>query len=534
MDFTSLFHTEYFALFMIISIGILIGRIEVKGISLDVSAVIFVALLFGHFGITISPIFKTIGLLLFILTIGIQAGPGFFDSFKSNGLKLVMIAGLIVISGATTATLLALLMDVDLKYAVGIFSGALTSTPGLAAAIEATKGSSEASIGYGIAYPFGVIGVILFVRLSPKIFKIDLKKEAEKFRNESSSNFPKLFKVNFIVENERIFGKTLKDLDLRRMTGANVSRVKHGEEIFVPMPDTVLHEGDRLRLVGSKDAIQRSEHLIGRVIEEEIPKSDSFDVDWVLVTNKAVVNKTLAQLALLENYNATITRIRRAGIDITATPNSQIKFGDKLMVVSNRTNTASVRKFLGDEPKKLNGVDFLPIAASLVLGIILGKVDIPLFGSSFKLGLTGGVLIVSLLLSRLGKTGPIIWNVSGPVNATLRQFGLLLFLAAVGTSAGTSLMETIASQGPKLFLIGFAATMVPMVLSIMLGYYVFKVNFLSLLGALTGGMTSTPGLSALDPMTDSNAPSIAYATVYPFAMVILIICAQIVGYLSFL
>ncbi|MCG8474118.1 MAG: hypothetical protein MI784_01340 [Cytophagales bacterium] len=528
-----LLNLEYFTVFLIIALGILIGKIEIKGISLDASAVIFVALLFGHYGFTISPIFKTIGLLLFIFTIGIQAGPGFFESFRSQGSKLIMVSGVIVVSGAITAFIASWLLDVDLKYAAGILTGALTSTPGLAAAIEATKGAPEASIGYGIAYPFGVIGVILFVRLAPKLFKISIEKEENDYKKEAQSSFPQLKARNFVVTNDNIVGKSIRKLGVATMTGANISRVmKEGKNAFMAEGKTVLESGDLVRAVGTEEALEKMRHLIGDVTEKKLPLSKEFIVDWVLVSNRKVVNKSLRELALSNNYNATVTRIRRAGIDITPDMDSRLRFGDKIMVVSGVHNRQGVTDLLGNSTRKLAEADFLPIAATLVLGVLIGKIAIPVFGSSFKLGLTGGVLLVSLMLSRIGKTGPIIWNVSGPANSMLRQLGLLLFLAAVGTSAGTSLVETIQSQGLNLFLVGFFTTCIPMIASVVFGRYVLKVNFLSLLGALTGGMTSTPGLSAIDPMTESNAPSIAYATVYPFAMVILIICAQVLGYFA--
>lgn len=521
---------EYFSLFLIITLGILLGKIKIRGISFDISAVIFVALIFGHFGIIVPPIFQQIGLILFIFTIGIQAGPGFFESFKKKGAQLVAISSLIVVSGGGITLLMALLFDIDFKIAVGLFTGALTSTPGLAAAIESAK-SPLASIGYGIAYPFGVIGVILFVRLIHKFMKIDLRKEEQKFREETAAEYPAIHSKHFVVENENILEKSIRDLDIRSMTGANVSRVLHEGEAFVPSATTVLHKGDIIKAVGTDDALKKIGLLIGKETDFEIPRSGGFDVQWVLVTNKFAVNKTLGQLNLFENYSATVTRIRRSGIDITPSPSSQVRFGDKLMIASPVSTMASVGKLMGNNVKRLNEADFLPVSAGIIIGILLGQLEIPLFGTEIKPGLTGGILIASLTLSRIGKTGPIIWNISGPANQLLRQLGLIFFLAAVGTSAGQNLVETLSKYGITYFAMGIAITLVPMIISILLGYYVFKINYLTLLGSITGGMTSTPGLSALDPMTESNAPHIAYATVYPFAMVLLIVIAQIFGFL---
>ncbi|BDD01584.1 aspartate:alanine exchanger family transporter [Persicobacter psychrovividus] len=526
MDFSHLFEIDYFILFLVIAIGMLLGRIKIKGVSFDASMVIFVALFFGHLGYSIPPIFKTIGLILFILTIGIQAGPAFFDSFRTQGSKLIIVAVTIVLSGGLTALGCAYLFDIDLAMAVGLFTGALTSTPGLAAAIEATKGAGEASIGYGIAYPFGVIGVILFCRLSPKFFRINIKEEEEKYYEDAKSNYPSMLNKNYIVDNEQVFGKRIGDLLFNRMTGANISRVMSEGHSMVADKNYRLKKGDIIKAVGTDDSLDKVEMLIGPTTVVEIPKSEDFDAHWFTVTNRKIINKELQSLALLENYNARITRIRRSGVDMTPNYRSRLKFGDRVMVVSGTSNTAAVSRLIGNDNKSLTVGDFFPVAAIAVIGILLGNIH---FGN-FSLGLTGGVLITALLLSWVGKTGPILWNIAGPANAFLREIGLLFFLAAVGTSAGSSLVATIEANGFSLFISGVMITMIPMILAITIGR-ILKINYLSLLGTLTGGMTSTPGLSAVDGMTETNAPSVAYATVYPFAMVILVIVAQIMGHL---
>ncbi|WP_196888057.1 aspartate:alanine exchanger family transporter [Aureivirga sp. CE67] len=521
---------DYVAVFVIIALGIFLGKFKIKGVSLGTSAVLFVALIFGHYGVVVPPIFKTIGLIFFIFTIGIQAGPGFFDSFRSDGLKLIIISAIVVVAGGITAVVASYFFNVNLLYAIGIYTGALTSTPGLASAIDATGGAVETSIGYGVVYPFGVLGVILVIRLIPKIFRIDVEKEEQDYYEKTNKNFPKLAAKNFIVSNENIFDKSFVELKINSMTGANISRIlKKGQDVFMPNKDLILEKGDIIRAVGSKKSLKKVAFLVGEETDEEIPTSDRCIVDWVLVTNKKIVNKSLSELSLGKNYNATVTRIRRAGIDMTPNSNSRLRFGDKLMIVSGTYNRDAVIKLIGDSSKKLMEIDFLPISIAIILGIVLGNISVPLFGINFKLGITGGVLLISLMLSRIGKTGNIIWNVSGHANQLLRQMGLLFFLASIGTSAGTNFISTIEKQGIELFLMGIMVTIIPMFLAVIIGRYILKINFLSLLGALTGGMTSTPGLSAITSLTKTNAPPVAYATVYPFAMVILIICTKIIG-----
>jgi len=521
--------SEYFILFLIITFGIIIGKVKIFGITLDSSAVIFVALFFGHFGFSVPDIFQQIGLIFFIYSIGIQAGPGFFESFQKKGFQLIVIAATVVVSGAAIAITAGYLFDIDFKLAVGLFTGALTSTPGLAAAIESSN-SPLASIGYGIAYPFGVIGVILFVRLAPRVFKFDLKKAEKDYEMDVAEDYPEIISKNFIVENDNIVNKTIGEVEVRSMTGANISRIVHDGQAIAPVADSKLQKGDLVKVVGTALSLKKIGLLIGKETKAEVPRSGQFDVQWILVTNKKVVRKSLGELNLFNNYTATVTRIRRSGIDITPTVGSHVRFGDKLMVTSTKGNMPAVIKLFGNNVKLLNEADFLPISAGIVIGVLLGIVDIPIPGGGvFHLGLSGGVLISGLILSRIGKTGPIIWNVSGPANQLLRQIGLLFFLAAVGTQAGETLVETVKANGLILVSVGISLTILPMIISVLVGIYGFKVNILSVFGTLVGGMTSTPGLSAVDSMTDSNAPSIAYATVYPFALVIMIICAQILG-----
>jgi len=536
--FKELITKDYFVLFLVIGLGIAIGKIKIKGIYFDLSAVIFVAIFFGYlynsFGISFSlpPIIQKVGLLLFIYTIGMQAGPTFFSSFKDQGSKLLILAGTAVITGGIVAVSLSYIYGVDMKMMTGLLTGALTSTPGLAAAIEASR-SPLASIGYGIAYPFGVLGVILFVKLSPKLFNVSIEDEEKKYKDEILSNIPKVLSNNFIVSNENIHGKSIKDLNIRFMTKANISRVmKPNQQPVSPTPETVLEKGDIVRAVGSENAIKRFEVLIGNPTDIEIPRSKTFEIKWYIVSNKDIVNKTIKELHLLENYGATITRIRRSSIDLVPHPTTKLRYGDKVLVSCSKGNVHAITKLFGDSLKRIGETSFLPVAFGIVLGILLGSIAIPLGSFHFKLGLTGGVLLSALYLSWKGKTGSIIWNLSGPANQVLRQFGLLLFLTPVGLKAGASLVSAIEENGMILFLYGALITLIPMFVTVLLGKYVLKLNFLSILGALTGGMTSTPGLSATDSMTETDAPQIAYAAVYPFALVLIIIVAEIMGMLS--
>lgn len=523
-----LLHSSYFAFFTIVTFGFLLGRIKIKGISLDISAVIFVALVFGHFGILIPKDFQNIGLVLFIFTIGIQAGPGFFQSFKTQGKKLIVMATTLIISAGLCTFAVVKLFHLDMNAGIGLLTGALTSTPGLAAAIE-TTGSPLASISYGVAYPFGVIGVILFVSLYPRIFKMDLQKASKDYTASERSGYATINTRNFIVDNPEILGKSIKDLRVRYMTGGVISRIMKNKEAFTPTANTILEKGYIVKAVGSEEALKRVQMLIGSETKQAIPFGDKYDVRRVLVTKNLVVNKTLKELNVLENYGATITNIRRTGVDIVPGPNDRIQFGDKLTITCRVDNLKQIVNAFGNDKRRLSNTDFLPICLGILIGVLLGKLTFSLGGFNFSLGLTGGVLFSGLLLGRIGKTGSILWTMTGSSNNLLRQLGLLFFLSAVGTSAGSRLVDTYNESGAILFVAGGIITLVPMIVATVVARLAFKMNPLTMLGALTGSMTSTPGLAATDSLTDTNAPSVAYATVYPIAMVLLIIVVKILA-----
>ena len=429
---TDLLQNSYFSVFLIVALGFVLGRIKIKGLSLDVSAVIFIALAFGHWGVTIPKELGNFGLVLFIFTIGIQAGPGFFHSFKSKGKTLILITLLIVASACLTGLGAKFLFDVDGPSIVGLIAGALTSTPGLAVAIDSTH-SPLASIAYGIAYPFGVIGVILFVKLLPKLFGVDLKEEAHR-RKRTPGQFPELATKLFKVTNPSVAGRTLAQLNIRAVTGAVVSRLKKNGEVLMPSAHTVLEEGDSVQAVGSEEALNNLESLLGVREEGELPLEQNQGIESLLLTRKEVINKQLGELNLQKNFGCTVTSIRRSGIDIAPSPELSLKFGDKLTVVGEQKGIRAAARLFGNDAKRLSDTDFFPIAMGIVLGVLFGRLNIS-FGSgfSFSPGLTGGVLMMALFLSAIGKTGPILWSMSASSNQLLRQLGLLLFSCRSGS-----------------------------------------------------------------------------------------------------
>ncbi len=526
---TVLISEEYVVLFLIISLGLILGNIKLKNFSLDVSGVILVALLLGHFGFHVPPAFQTVGLLFFIYTIGMQAGPGFFDGFRRHGRQLVGVCLLLIVAAVGVTTACSLWLGINPKLGVGIFNGALTSTPGLAAAIDIT-GSPLTSIGYGLAYPVGAILAILTIHLLPQLFRTDMKHHDKTYLDGLAEEYPVVSNRNLRVENNNIDGKTIKELRVRNMTGAVISRVRHEGNVFTPDADTRLHVGDVVKVVGTSEAIDRACLMIGPLADDELPLADPYDVNWVLVTNKKVIGRTLQSLNLTAWYGAVITRIRRSGIVLSPGPGTTLRFGDKVLLACSREQMPTVMKRLGNDEKKLSETDFLPISLGILIGILLGQVAIPVFGLfEFSLGLTGGVLVTALLLSRIGKTGPFIWSISGPGNQLLRKLGLLMFLAAVGTNAGAQLVETLGAHGWKLLVVAVLVACLPMLVAALIGHKVLRMNFATLLGVIAGSMTSTPGLAAADARTSTDAAAVAYATVYPMALVLMIVGSQVLA-----
>ena len=292
----------------------------------------------------------------------------------------------------------------------------------------------------------------------------------------------------------------------------------------------MLEEGDYVQAVGSEDSLNNLALMLGTREEGELPLTHTQSIESLLLTKKDMVGKQLCDLNLQRNFGCTVTRVRRSGIDLSPSPDLELRFGDKLMIVGEKEGIQAVARLIGNDVKKLSDTDFFPIAMGIVLGVLFGKLNISFGGGvSFSPGLTGGILMMALFLSAIGKTGPIIWSMSGPANQLLRQLGLLLFLAEVGTSAGKTLVSTFQESGFLLFGVGATITLVPMLLAALVGRLVFKISMLDLLGTITGGMTSTPGLAAADSMTDSIIPGVAYATVYPIAMVFLILFIQVIA-----
>jgi putative transport protein len=518
-------------LFVILAAGIVVGKLSIYGFSLGISAIILVAVFFGHLGYSVPPFLQELGLILFIYSIGVQAGPGFLGTLKSKGQPLALLALVSLGGAAAAAFFLGNYFGIDKNLTAGIFTGAITSAPGLAVAIESSQ-SPLVSIGYTITYPAGILLVILLTKLAPVILKVNIGKEEAAYLLEQHKDYPEILSRHFVVTNPNVQGQTIGSLAVRTMTGCNISRIMSGGLAQTPTSGTVLIGGDIIKAVGTEESLRKMQMLIGAPTSTEIPLTSSYDVRKILVSDKRTVNMRLDELGIFEKHNATAARIRRSGIDITPTSHTRIKLGDVITVSAPSEEMPHVSKLFGDSRKKLEEFDVLPIALTILLGILVGQIHIPFMGMSFGLGLTGGVLIASLFLSYIGRTGPIVWNVSGNTNQFLRKLGLMLFLAAVGTNAGGSFAGTFLIYGWQVIFTGIAVTVTPILLCLIIGSFMLKLNMLTLLGGLAGCMTSTPALSAIESVSETDAVQSAYATVYPIALVIMIVLSQALAVLA--
>ncbi len=514
---------------LITLLGTALGRISIKSFGLGSSGIIFAALVFGHLGFTLPGDFQTLGLVLFIYSIGLQAGPGFFHTLKSGGLKLTLGALAVIAVGFLTAVAMCFIYGFDEGIGAGLFAGALTSTPGLAVAVEMT-GDSGAAAAYGLTYFFGVTGVIVFIQLLPGLMKIDITVEERQLEEERSSAKKPMRTMHVALTNPNLFNKKIKELDLNSIAPIVITRLlrRGADQPILVGGDTLLREGDHIRIVGRQQDLEKLQPFLGETIKSEIEFERVLSRKHILVSKQHVAGITLGQLNLHEVFNVQITRIFRNGMDLPVTRNMRLHIGDTVLAVGNRQALKNVEKLLGNNVREVYSVNPLPIFIGIFLGFLLGKIPLYIpYGGVFTLGTTGGVLISGILLANLYKTGPFTWEIPAAANAFIREIGLILFLATVGTKTGATIVETLRTQGLELFIAGIAVTTVPLLTAVVICRRLLKLRFLRMLGVMTGAMTSTPGLASVMELSATHYASSAYATVYPVALIGMIVFAKL-------
>lgn len=529
---------------LVAAAGLFLGTVKVFRISLGIGGVLFAGLLFGHLGFRINPqilhFAREFGLILFVYTIGMQVGPGFLSSLRRNGLPLNLMAASIVLLGVAITVAIALVAfdKPDRAVAVGLFSGATTNTPSLAAARQALKDVPSAPAGlpatlgnaYAVAYPFGILGIIFAMLLIRGVFRINTQKEGELLAALSSKDASKLETLNLELKNPNLDGLAIRDVPTLGQSGVVISRVLKAGQAQVAHGDTVLKLGDVLLAVGPREGLEDLKLIVGAESKVDVKAVPShLSSRRLLVTKPQALGKSIRELDPLKRFGVVVTRIHRAEVELPPAPDVKLQFADHILVVGEADAIKAFAQDVGDAPKQLNHPHIIPIFLGIALGVILGSWPISVAGmpAPVKLGLAGGPLLVAIVLSRIGNIGPLVWYMPMSANFMLRELGIVLFLACVGLDSGGEFVSTLRTHGLQWMFYGALITAVPLLVVGLVGRTIFKVNYMNLCGLLSGSMTDPPALAFAGQMTGSEAPHVAYATVYPLVMILRIITAQV-------
>ena len=557
MDFTwlktvvmgpSIAHTV-FILALVIASGIALSRIKIKGVSFGMTWILFTGIVAGHFLGAESihhdtlHFIKEFGLILFVFFIGLQVGPGFFSSLKSGGLKLISLAALVILLGAVTTYVIHLVTGEPLPTMVGVMSGAVTNTPGLGAAQQAFADAGGAadkaladsiSLGYAVAYPLGVIGIIMSMIIMRYVLRIDFKKEDEGLAAMSKeTHLPHRYSVEFT--NEMLDGKTIAIAHMLINRQFVVSRIMHKSgEIVMADGNSQLSIGDRLRIICSEEDSEAILAFFGKPVEMTADEwgatamqSTPLVSRRILITREDVNGKTFADLRLRTRYGINITRVHRAGVDLIPYQGMELQVGDKVMVVGPEAAVAAAEKALGNSLKKLDHPNLFPIFIGIALGVLLGSLPLMNVPQPVKLGLAGGPLIVAILIGRFGPHFKMVTYTTMSANLMLREIGLAMFLAAVGIGAGDGFVDAIVNGGYRWIGYGVIITVLPLILVALLARLKFKVNYYTMMGLMSGAMTDPPALGFANQSSGNDMPAIGYATVYPVVMFLRVLTAQL-------
>ncbi len=529
---TNFLAEQMFVLFLILALGALLGSFTWRGISLGTAGVLFAALVFGHFGLSVPKAVMDLGLLLFVYSVGLQAGPRFFRMFRKQGFRFVTIGVAVALAGALATLAVAYIFKIPDDLAAGLYSGALTCTPALAASLEAFSRampdlSVAVSVGYGIAYPFSMIGVVLLVQFLPKVLKRDLRAEETTWLAERQEELPLLVVKQLRITNPNLEGKSLREVNPHRLAHINITRVLREGRVAMVTPDLVLHQGDVVMVVGPQKEMEKIKLVLGEEIEVPMDMNSNIATQDLEMTSSAFVGKTLAELGVWDNYGVVITRLRRQGLEISPIGSVMLEIGDGLHVVGERTDVQKFVKKAGGDTRRAQETNMLPYLIGLVLGIGLGIIPFRLAsGVEVKLGISGGAFLVSLLIGHFGRLGSLRLYVPLAAKNLTRELGLMLFLAGAGSNAGAQLVQVIQTQGWSLLISGAIITIVSVAVGLFLTLRVFKLQTLGSLGALTAAMTNPPGLSAANNQTSTDLSTLSYASVYPAALIFKILFAQ--------
>ncbi|EFB9676782.1 putative transporter [Escherichia coli] len=532
-------------------VGLFIGNVKFRGIGLGIGGVLFGGIIVGHFvsqaGMTLSSdmlhVIQEFGLILFVYTIGIQVGPGFFASLRVSGLRLNLFAVLIVIIGGLVTAILHKLFDIPLPVVLGIFSGAVTNTPALGAGQQILRDLGtpmemvdQMGMSYAMAYPFGICGILFTMWMLRVIFRVNVETEAQQHESSRTNGGALIKTINIRVENPNLHDLAIKDVPILNGDKIICSRLKREETLKVPSPDTIIQLGDLLHLVGQPADLHNAQLVIGQEVDTSLStKGTDLRVERVVVTNENVLGKRIRDLHFKERYDVVISRLNRAGVELVASGDISLQFGDILNLVGRPSAIDAVANVLGNAQQKLQQVQMLPVFIGIGLGVLLGSIPVfvPGFPAALKLGLAGGPLIMALILGRIGSIGKLYWFMPPSVNLALRELGIVLFLSVVGLKSGGDFVNTLVN-GEGLSWIGYGAliTAVPLITVGILARMLAKMNYLTMCGMLAGSMTDPPALAFANNLhPTSGAAALSYATVYPLVMFLRIITPQLLAVL---
>ena len=525
-------------------LGLLLGSIKFRGMKLGVAGMLFSGLILGHFGLSLDPhlmaFLKEFGLVLFVFTVGLQLGPGFFNSLKKDGMRLNALAILVIVLGAAIVFGLGHWMKWQTGVMAGVFSGATTNTPSLGAAQQAmatvADGARQANLSamaYAVAYPFGVVGIIFAMVFLRLIFRIDPKKELLLLQQEMSEGVSEIQRASFVIGNPNIAGLEIHQVPGLGNEGVVVSRIrrKNSDQTQGASPDTILQLGDVILAVGPTEQLHRVGLSIGTKVDEDLRKAPSNVMSKrIIVTHKDAVGKTIADTEITQRFGVTVSRVSRQDMILSAMPNIRLQFGDMLNLVGEEAAIEQAAKVLGNSVRQLNETSFASIFVGIALGIFVGLYpwNLPGVPVPLRLGLAGGPLIVAILMGRMGRIGPLVIHMPINANTAFRELGIIFFLACVGLGAGAKFVETaFSATGFQWMILGAAVTTVPLIIAGIIGRKWMKLNYLTLSGVLAGSMTDPPALAFANKLADSDFPSLAYANVYPLTMLLRILVAQV-------
>ncbi len=530
---------------IVIASGVALGKLAFKGVSFGIACVLFTGIIAGHFGFTIEKeileFIREFGLILFVYAMGLQVGPGFFASLQNQGLKLNLLAVLCVLVSVGVVVGIYFITDIPLPNLVGLMSGAVTNTPGLGAAQQTVKDLSAVHTElqslppmgtfYALAYPGGVLGIILAIILFKWIFKINIEQESQALHQKNMERTPRPGTINLKVTNPSLEGKPVRALFDTLKSKFVVSRIFQDNQVKTATKNTVLHEDDVIMVVAQPNDLNRLKTIVGEESKMDLSKiSGPLIVKQIRITRKEACSHSLAVLNTIDEYGVTITRILRAGIEFIPDGSTRLQFGDIVTAIGEEENVQRLIKNFGNSEKKLLEPHVAGLFLGIALGVVAGSIPLAFPGISVpvKLGLAGGPLIVAILISRYASLFPLTSYVTQSANYMVREIGIVLFLASVGLKAGPDFVSTLTSaQGPVYLLLGASITLIPLIVTALVSRLVYKLNYLEICGLMAGASTDPPALSFATQIAGSDTPAIAYAGVYPLTMFLRILLPQL-------